>query len=63
MIRRISKAQQRALARIAARGTDVRYTYRQLRRAAVGTFGCGAAIVLPWCGMGLCVEPDGYTHS
>ena len=21
------------------------------------------AVALPWCGMWLCIEPDGYTHS
>ena len=24
---------------------------------------CGSAIMVPWCGMWLGIEPDGYTHS
>ena len=63
MIRRISKAQQQALALIAQRESTPRYTYRQLRRAAVATFGCDESIALPWCDMWLCVELDGYVHS
>jgi hypothetical protein len=38
-------------------------TYRQFRKTAMPTFGCDGAIVAPWCGMFLCIERDGYTHS
>jgi hypothetical protein len=27
------------------------------------TFGCDGAVVVPWCGMVLCIERDGYSHS
>lgn len=27
------------------------------------TFGMDGAVVIPWCGMFLCIEKDGYTHS
>jgi hypothetical protein len=41
----------------------VRSTYRQFRRLVQPTFGCDGAVVAPWCGMWLCIETDGYTHS
>lgn len=30
---------------------------------AVPTVGCDGAVALPWCGMRLCIERNGYTHS
>lgn len=27
------------------------------------TIGCDGAVTVPWCGMWLCIEKDGYTHS
>jgi hypothetical protein len=35
-------------------------TYRQFRRLAVMGFDC---LMVPWCGMWLGIEKDGYTHS
>lgn len=35
-------------------------TYRSFRKLAVSSFG---TIVVPWCGMWLGIEEDGYTHS
>jgi hypothetical protein len=35
-------------------------TYRQFRRLVVESFDC---IMVPWCGMWLGIEKDGYTHS
>lgn len=35
-------------------------TYRQFRRLAVMSFDC---LMVPWCGMWLGIETDGYTHS
>lgn len=35
-------------------------TYRQFRKLAVHSFGC---MMVPWCGMWLGIESDGYTHS
>lgn len=37
--------------------------YRQFRKKAQPTFGCDGAVALPWCGMWLVVERDGYVHS
>jgi len=38
-------------------------TYRQFRKTAEATFGMDAAVVVPWCGMWLAIETDGYVHS
>lgn len=38
-------------------------SYKQFRRQAEATFGCDGAIALPWFGMWLCIERDGYAHS
>jgi len=38
-------------------------TYREFRMYVMPTFGCDGAITVPWCGMWLCIERDGYTHS
>jgi hypothetical protein len=38
-------------------------TYRQFRASALPTFGCDGAVTIQWCGMWLCIERDGYTHS
>lgn len=43
--------------------TAVPLTYRQFRRRVQATFGCDGAVCLPWAGMWLCIERDGYTHS
>lgn len=44
---------------MAARGIS----YRQFRKGISGTVGMDDAIVVPWCGMWLCIETDGYCHS
>ena len=36
-------------------------TYRQFRRTVEPTF--DGAVMVPWCGMWLGIETDGYTHS
>lgn len=43
--------------------TAVPLTYKQFRRRVQPTFGCDGAVALPWAGMFLCIEKDGYTHS
>ena len=37
-----------------------RITYRELRKLIQPGYGC---IMLPWCGMLLGIEEDGYIHS
>jgi hypothetical protein len=63
-----TREQRRALKRIYARieQTDAYagiMTYRQFRKTVAPTFGCDGAVTVPWCGMWLCIERDGYTHS
>lgn len=56
---KLSKAQRAALLRVYQRdpqGLD----YRAFRRTVAPGPGC---IMVPWCGMWLGIEPDGYTHS
>jgi hypothetical protein len=38
-------------------------TYRQFRKQVCPVFGGGGCVIVPWCGMWLGIEPDGYTHS
>jgi hypothetical protein len=38
-------------------------TYKQFRRSVQPTYGCDGAVTVPWCGMWLCIEQDGYCHS
>lgn len=60
----ITKAQRNAIWRCWMRMDEARRpSYRALRKAAQPTFCMDGAIVLPWCGMWLCIERDGYTHS
>ncbi len=42
-------------------GADSFETFKN--RARPGGFGSDRYIVLPWCGMSLGIELDGYTHS
>ena len=55
----ITKAQQQALKRIYLRG-DGAGSYLTFRRTAKAGYDC---VMLPWCGMWLGIESDGYTHS
>lgn len=38
-------------------------TYRELRRKVQPTLGCDGAVLVPFAGMWLGIERDGYTHS
>ena len=38
-------------------------TYKQFRKTVHHTIGCDGAVAVIWCGMWLCIERDGYTHS
>ena len=35
-------------------------SYREFRRTVAAGWGC---IMVPWCGMSLGIEPDGYAHT
>ena len=58
----ITKAQQQALLR-KWKDHDNGMTYRQFRRSVESGFCMDGAVVVPWCGMWLAIETDGYTHS
>jgi hypothetical protein len=67
---RITKDQQRALHRKWQQAHDQQaekgkrfMSYLAFRRTALPTIGCDGAIAVPWCGMWLAIERDGYTHS
>jgi hypothetical protein len=58
---RLTKEQQRALLAVYRRGAKTNPpTYLQFRRTAHLGMGC---LMVPWAGMYLGIEPDGYTHS
>lgn len=42
---------------------DQGMTYKKFRDSAQPTIGCDGAVAVLWCGMWLCIETDGYTHS
>jgi hypothetical protein len=65
---KLTKPQQLALKRKAEQvrshnpdSDDAHYFI--LRRKVQPLFGCKGAVCVPWCGMWLAIEPDGYTHS
>lgn len=60
---RITKAQRGALLRAWERSHPGWQTYRDFRKLVQPTLGCDGAVVVPWEGMWLCIERDGYTHS
>lgn len=56
---RLTKPQQISLKRKWSQDSQG-LTYRQFRRTAVQAIDC---ILVPWCGMWLGLELDGYCHS
>lgn len=58
---RLSKAQRKSLFRVWQRNSQ-NMSYRQFRKQVQPYFG-DSAVLVPWCGMWLGIEPDGYTHS
>ena len=55
----LTKLQRKALFRVYNR-TDKTVAYRQFRRKVEPGPGC---IMVPFCGLYLGIEPDGYCHS
>ena len=59
----LTKPQRRALHQLFARsGESTRMSYRAFRRTVHPGFG-GSYIMVPFCGMQVGIEQDGYTHS
>jgi purine nucleoside permease len=56
--------QMEALRKVYAReAADNPPTFEQFLATVAPTFGLDGAVTVPWCGMWLLVETDGYTHS
>ena len=55
-----TKPQRHAIRKYADR---MRIPYKQARKSISATFGCDGAVVLPYHGMFICIERDGYAHS
>jgi hypothetical protein len=63
-MQKLTKEQKQALKRVWDRQADTNPdSYLQFRRLVQPTFGMDSAIVIPWAGMFLAIETDGYTHS
>lgn len=58
----ITKDQRRAI-HLKWSQADQGVSYRTFRKFAVPVFAGDGAVAVPWCGMWLCIETDGYTHS
>jgi hypothetical protein len=58
-----TKAQRAALKRVWEREQAGGSSYRRFRKLVQPTIGCDGAVAVPWNGMWLCIETDGYTHS
>ncbi len=56
----LTRAQRVALKAVYDRPQTRVQSYRHFRKTAQPGSGC---IMVPWCGMWLGIEPDGYTHS
>jgi hypothetical protein len=57
---KLTTEQKKALKRVYDRDQNNGKTYLQFRRQVFAGFDC---IMLPWSGMWLGIEKDGYTHS
>ena len=61
----LTRKQREALLKVYGRGWGGKpkpKTYLQFRRTAQ-RLPCDDCIIVPWAGMCLGIEPDGYTHS
>ena len=65
---KLTREQRHAVYRVFTRDSNIalltttqrRAAYRTFRRTVQPGYDC---VMLPWCGMWLGIEPDGYTHS
>lgn len=58
--RHLTRPQRESLFKIFQRDHNDAQTYREFRRRVVF---CSDYVMIPWCGMWLGIELDGYTHS
>lgn len=59
---KITRPQRHAIYRKFCQAPDGAASYREFRKRARFD-SLGGFVALPWCGMWLAIEPDGYTHS
>lgn len=59
--RKPTKAQQQALLHMYQRSNSGVSSFLRFRRSAFIAF--GDCLMVPWCGMTIGIEKDGYTHS
>lgn len=59
----LTQEQRKALKRVYDRKAQPEESYRDFRRSVVPGLACDPVIMVPFAGMWLGIEPDGYTHS
>lgn len=59
----MTRAQRYEMERKYEQGQYERLTWQEFLESAERTFGMDGAIVVPWCGMMLVIETDGYCHT
>lgn len=64
---KLNKAQRKSLHELykrgCAEGATPTQTYRQFRKTVRPLFGDPTCVMVPWCGMWVGIESDGYAHS
>jgi hypothetical protein len=61
---KLTKAQRESVKRLWRRLDESgRPPFREFRRTVAPMFGGDGAVFLPYCGMWIGIEPDGYAHS
>lgn len=60
---KLTRAQQREIAKLYRRIKEPAVSYRQFRRSVKPLFAGQGCAVVEWQGMIIGVEPDGYAHS
>ena len=60
---KLTRKQKEALKEVWGRDWQKPSSYLAFRRTVQGTVFMDNAIVVPYCGMFLAIETDGYTHS
>ena len=58
----MNRQQLEALYRLFCRDPDGSQSFLEFRRRDIPSL-IGDYYMIPWCGMWLGIEPDGYTHS
>jgi hypothetical protein len=59
----VTLKQAQAIKKVFMRNADGSPNLDHFRGKVTRGIGLGGCVMLPWCGMWLGIEPDGYTHS